>query len=102
MKSLAIAQFLVPHASRGRLRGNAPFQVAIRIAPEKLQVSRGFRLRLRGRIEAVPGTESAARCVQPGGSQQRPICVVAAAIDEVAIENSATGETLATWTTGRG
>jgi len=61
-----------------------------------LDTSRGFRLRISGRIARLPGT-GAVRCHQPSGAEQRPICLVGVSIDEVAIDNPASGETLATW-----
>lgn len=62
--------------------------------------SLGFRLRITGRLDrAVSG--GPVRCVQPAGVEQRPICLIAAAMDEVRIENPATGVTVATWTIGR-
>ncbi|TVV75747.1 hypothetical protein [Sphingomonas solaris] len=62
--------------------------------------SKGFVLRITGRLDrSAPG--SVVRCVQPAGIDQRPICAIAAAMDEVRIENPATGATLATWMIGR-
>src|SRR3546814_4442581 len=68
--------------------------------PDAFDVSQGLRLRLRGRVDRVPGA-GAVRCIQPAGSEQRPICVVAISLDEVLIENTATGAVLATWSVSR-
>lgn len=56
----------------------------------------GFRLRLTGSIAAAPDGVPVA-CRQPGGPEQRPVCLVAADFDEVGIEIAATGKTLVTW-----
>lgn len=76
------------------------FDTVQRVTPDQFDVSQGLRLRLRGRIDRVPGA-GAVRCIQPAGSEQRPICVVAISLDEVAIENAATGAVLATWSVSR-
>ena len=95
--TLAIAQFFPPDASRRALRRGAPFESVIRLPPEKFRHSAGFRVKLTGRIEQVPNG-GPVRCIQREGTDQRPTCIVAASIEEVVIENPATGETLATWT----
>ncbi|HVI97821.1 MAG TPA: hypothetical protein VM657_02010 [Sphingomonas sp.] len=76
------------------------FDTVQRVTPDEFDVSKGLRLRLRGRIDRVPGG-SAVRCVQPAGSEQRPICVIAISLDEVLIENAATNAVLATWSVSR-
>ncbi|RIA45755.1 hypothetical protein DFR49_0280 [Hephaestia caeni] len=76
------------------------FDTVQRVTPDEFDVSQGLRLRLRGRIDRVPGA-GAVRCIQPAGSEQRPICVVAISLDEVLIENTATGAVLATWSVSR-
>jgi hypothetical protein len=100
-QTLALAQFFPAGTSRQAFRGGAPFETVLRIAPKDLRVDRGFRLRLTGKIERVPGG-GPVRCIQPAGIEQRPICVVAVSFDELAIENPATTKTLATWTFGHG
>ncbi|WP_332783632.1 hypothetical protein [Sphingomonas sp. PB2P19] len=91
-QTLAIATF----GGDGALgNGRRAFETVQRVP--KFDGSRGFRLRITGRLDrAVSG--GPVRCVQPGGVDQRPICTIAAVIDDVRIENSATGATLATWT----
>src|SRR3546814_15463185 len=67
-----------------------------RVTPDAFDVSQGLRLRLRGRVDRVPGA-GAVRCLQPAGSEQRPICVVAISLDEVLLQNTRHGAGLATW-----
>lgn len=98
-QTLAIAQFLAPGSPRHMLREGRALEADIRVPPDFTAPTSGFRLRLTGRIGRVPGGE-ALRCIQPAGSEQRPICVIAAAFDDAAIENSETGETLTSWAIG--
>jgi hypothetical protein len=91
-QTLAIAQFLT---STDR-RSDHAFTVVQRIPAARIDVSQGFRVRLTGRIARLPGGDPV-RCIQPGGMEQRPICVIAASLDEVRIENAASGAVLGTW-----
>lgn len=99
-QTLALAQFFAAADTRQGRRGGRPFQTSTRIAPDAFDQSRGLRLRLSGRIGTVPGG-GPALCRQPGGAEQRPICVIAVTIGEVAIENPSNGEALATWNLDR-
>lgn len=99
-QTLAIAQFFGGSVRREALRVNRPFQSVQRIASADFAAPRGFRLMLSGRIGRVPGTMSPVHCIQPGGLGQRPRCIVSVTLDEVRIENPASGEVLATWPIG--
>jgi hypothetical protein len=91
-QTLAIAQFL----TRTDRRSDHAFTVVQRIPAAQIDVSQGFRVRLTGRIARLPGGDPV-RCIQPNGIEQRPICVIAASVDEVRIENTANGAVLGTW-----
>lgn len=95
-QTLAVAQFFTGNARRSALRADRPFETVQRVAPDKFDASRGFRLLLSGRIDRVPGGDPV-RCIQPAGIEQRPICVVAVVLDEVRIENPVGAKVLATW-----
>ena len=95
-ETLAIAQFFSADGTHGIRRAGRPYSIVTRIAPEEFDASQGFRTRLTGRIERTPKGE-AIQCVQPKGREQRPACLIATVLDEVRIENAATGATLATW-----
>lgn len=95
-QTLAVAQFFTDGDRRAALRDDRPFETVQRMPPDQFDGSRGFRLVLTGRIDRVPGG-GPVRCVQPAGIEQRPICVVAVALDEVRIENPIGPKVLATW-----
>lgn len=100
-QTLGVAQFFTADGSRQGRRDGRAFETSARIAPEAVNAGAGFRLRLSGRIDRIPAIGQAANrpvlCRQPGGPEQRPICVIAVTLDEVAIERGADGEALATW-----
>ncbi|URW75389.1 hypothetical protein M9980_12740 [Sphingomonas donggukensis] len=97
-QSLAIGQMFRSGGARQDRRDGAPYVAVVRTAPDAVRAEKGFRVRLTGQLADVPG--GAARCRQPGGPDQRPICLLTATFDEIAIENAATGETLARWPGG--
>lgn len=95
-QTLAIAQFFTESDNRNARRDGKPFELVKRAPAVEFDGSRGFVLRVTGRIDRVPG-HGPIHCVQPAGAQQRPLCVIAARIDEVAVENPATGEVIGSW-----
>lgn len=99
-QTLAVAQFFTREARRSALRDGRPFEAVLRVPREDFDGSRGFRLRLTGRIDQAPGSTGPLLCVQPGGMDQRPICAVAVTLDEVRIENPVNSGVLATWPIG--
>ena len=98
-QTLAIGQSFNSDDGRQARRDGKAYTAVIRMAPDAVRGEQGFRLRLSGRIVAGPGG-SATICRQPGGAEQRPICMIFAQLADVAIENAATGEVLATWPAG--
>lgn len=94
-QTLAVAQFHAADASRIGRRDGEAFEAVERIAPDQLHLSQGLRLRLTGRIAAAPG-DGPVLCRAPA-PDRRPVCLVSVSFDQVAIENPATGGTLATW-----
>lgn len=95
-QNLALAQFFAVNDSRQGRRNGKAYETVLRVKPEALQAHRGFQLRIKGKLASVSGG-APILCKQPLGTEQRPICIVATVVDEIAIENGATGEALATW-----
>jgi hypothetical protein len=96
-QTLGIAQIIASDTPRQLRRDGRPYQATVRVAQQALHLDAGLRVRVRGRLAQFP-QGGAVRCTQPGGREQRPICLIAMSLDEVAIENPATQEVLATWT----
>lgn len=94
-QTLALAQFQ-QGGEKDFWRTERPLQKTVRMAPEDFDASRGFRLRLIGRIDQVPGN-GPVHCRQPLGSGQRPECVLAMALHEIRLEDGAGGPPLAIW-----
>lgn len=91
-RTLALGQVL----PAGSKRDSQIYDAVVKVAKGDLDTSKAFSLRISGRISRMP-SGGTVQCRQPGGPEQRPACLVGVVIDEVAIENPATGATLATW-----
>jgi hypothetical protein len=98
-QTLALGQIYFADGDRGGRRNGEPYRTTFRVPEARLDTSQGFRLRVSGRISRARGL-GPIRCRQADGADQRPICLVSVVLDEVAIDNPATGETLATWNVG--
>lgn len=97
-QSLAIVQFASqpspPQSAKPpKLR---PLSIVKRLAPDRLDATRGFRMRLTGRIRSQ-ASGAPVQCMQRGGGSSRPVCVIAASFEELSVEIASTSEQLATW-----
>ena len=97
--TLAVGQVYTTESPRSGPRQGQAFRAVVRVAKGNVDTSQGFRLRISGRLASAGGSAPAI-CRQALPSQH-PVCLVTVSMDEVAIENPATGETLATWTLGQ-
>lgn len=99
-ETLALAQFFNSDDARQSRRGDRPFALVQRKAQDDLNLSQGLRLRLSGRIAPGPARNPLV-CRPPAQPFQRPVCALAVELGDVAIDNPASGETLATWNVGQ-
>jgi hypothetical protein len=95
-QTLAIAQFFAAGAGRDARRDGRAYESVTRVPAGRFDASRGFLLRVSGRIAEIPGGGSV-HCAQPAGPEQRPLCVIGVRMDEVAIENASDGQVVAAW-----
>lgn len=95
-QTLGVVQLISPDTPRQMVRGGKPYEAVIRKISDAAQLAEGLQLRLKGRIGRFPNDQPV-RCKQPGGREQRPVCLVAVTIDELAFRNPATGETISVW-----
>lgn len=100
-QTLGLVQIFTEDDSRTARRSGKPYESVIRTDLKDLKIEQGLRVRLDGRISHFPDGPTV-RCRQPAGAEQRPVCLIAVSFDDVAIENPATGETVATWPSANG
>lgn len=92
-ETVGLAMFFEPNSSRVLRRGDRPYEFTGKTQPPSME---GYRLVLAGRVAGFDG--EAARCRKDTPIDQ-PVCLIAVDFDQVAIEDPATGETLAEWRT---
>ena len=95
-QTLAIAQFFAGGDRRDARRDGRPYESVTRVPAESFDGARGFLLRVKGRLEEIPGA-GVVHCAQPAGVEQRPVCVIGVRMDEVIIEDPAGGDVVASW-----
>jgi hypothetical protein len=96
--TLALGQVFVAEGPRRGRRNGQAYEAVVRVPEAELDTSQGFRLRISGRIAA--GLGAGPVTCRSAAADQRPACLVAVIIDEVAIENPVSGNALAEWTLG--
>ncbi|MHA6724222.1 hypothetical protein [Sphingomonas sp. RS2018] len=98
-QTLAIGQVFGADDARQGRRDSKAYASVLRMARTEFDGSRGLGLRLSGRVVAGP-TGSAVACRQPGGADQRPVCLLQVSLEEVAIADPTSDKVLSTWRTG--
>ncbi|MHA6769386.1 hypothetical protein [Sphingobium ummariense] len=71
-------------------------EIVKRMEPSDFDPARGFALRITGRTQSVQAG-GPVQCVQRGGRQQRPQCVIIGHFSELHVQNPKTGDVLALW-----
>jgi len=95
-QTLALAQWRSEAGWTDIARAGRAYDLVKRLAPDAAPGPKGLRIRLIGRLARLPDGGSL-RCTQAAGPDQRPVCLLAIALDEVRIENPADGAVLGTW-----
>lgn len=94
-QTLAIASLIeFEDASKAR-----PLKIVRRVAAEDFDPTQGFRLRVVGRI-VPPAGANPIHCIEPGGREQRPLCLMAASFGEFRIESPTDGTVFGAWPIG--
>lgn len=94
--SLGIVQLFDSESSRvGQRRGRA-LEATVQVDAEEADFSKGLRLVIEGRVARWTGGRETVLC-RASTAYERPVCLVGAKLDSVAIENAADGKRLADW-----
>ena len=92
--SLSIAQVYDVDISRGRQRRGRPLEATIQLDADEPDFSKGLRLVLEGRVARWPTSRETVLC-RAAQAYERPLCLVSAKFDLIAVENASNGERLA-------
>jgi len=94
--SLGIAQIYDAASSRvGQRRGRA-LEATVQMNADEPDLSKGLRLVLEGRVARWPASRETVLC-RAAQTYERPLCVVSAKFDRIAVENASNGDQLAEW-----
>lgn len=93
--TFAIVQYFSPDAPRTLRRGSRPYSYTGKVPETETVGTKGFRLKLAGRIAAY-GDGQPIHCVVTTPSRP-PVCAAAVEFTQVALEDADTGESLAEW-----
>lgn len=95
-QTLGIVQLIRADTPRQMRRDDKPYEAVVRMTENVVAPGRGLHLRLTGRVDRFPDGRPV-RCREAGGREQRPICLIAVSLEEVAFQNPGDGALLATW-----
>jgi hypothetical protein len=94
-ETLGIAEFFLPGSPRAARRRGRPYTLSVKIDPENVDLSRGLRVLIEGRLLAFPGGSPFACSIE--SSDLRPLCLIRADMTKVAISGASDERTLAEW-----
>lgn len=94
-ETVGIARLFEPDSRRATRRNGEPYRLTAKMSAEELPGADGLRLVIEGRLAADPARQPVA--CWSAGPDRRPICILIARIERVAITRSDGVTTLAEW-----
>jgi len=94
--SLGIAQLFDADSSRVGQRRGRPLEATVQLDADKPELDKGLRIVVEGRVARWLTSRETVLCwaVQ---AYERPLCLISAKIDLIAVENASNGDRLADW-----
>lgn len=93
--SLGIAQIFDSESSRVGQRRGRPFEATVQLEDD-VDLSKGLRLVIEGRVARWTMGRETVLC-RASKAYERPLCLVGAKLDTIAVENASNGKRLADW-----
>jgi hypothetical protein len=94
-RTLALVELFKPGSRRAARRNGKPYTVVAKLAPSEIDLTRGLRVVVTGRL--VPFGSRAAIACSGIDVDTRPLCLISAEIDRVAITDASGQRTLGEW-----
>jgi hypothetical protein len=94
-RTLALVEYFKPGSRRAARRNGKPYTVVAKLAPSEIDLTRGLRVVVTGRL--VPFGSRAAIACSGIDVDTRPLCLISAEIDRVAITDASGQRTLGEW-----
>jgi hypothetical protein len=99
-QTVALGQTFTAESARSGKRNGQPYEAVIPVPKEQLDTSKGFHILIKGRLAGA--SRKPIQCRSGLTADKPPVCLINVSLDEVAVQNAATGQTLATWDPPRG
>ena len=94
-ETLGLVELFEPGSRRAARRNGRPYEMVRKAAPGEIDLDRGLRLVVEGRLAALVHDQPiACRAARP---EERPLCLVGARLDRVAITDASGRQVLAEW-----
>lgn len=94
-RRLAVVEFFAPGSRRAARRGGRPYTLTANIAPGEIDLARGLRLLVEGRVSALPDGQPV---VCSGDTREGPpLCLISVSISRVAITDASGQRVLSEW-----
>jgi hypothetical protein len=94
-ETLALVELFKPGSRRAAQRSGKPYTVVAKLAPGEINLARGLRVVVTGRV--VPFGAGAPIVCSGDGINERPLCLIGAEIDRVAITDASGQRILGEW-----
>jgi hypothetical protein len=94
-KTLALVELFEPGSRRAARRNGRPYTVVTNIAPGEIDLSKGLRLVVTGRLAAL--RQGTAIVCTGTLIDERPLCMIGAEVDRVAITDASGSRILGEW-----
>jgi len=95
-ETLGLVELFDADAPRSARRNGRPYELSVKVAPGQIDLSKGLRLVVEGRLIELEAGQPIA-CRQPDPAE-RPLCLIGAERTRTAITDVAGGRVLAEWT----
>lgn len=94
-ETLALVELFKPGSRRAARRNGKPYTVVAKLAPSEIDLTLGLRVVVTGRV--VPFGSGAAIACSGTGVDERPLCLISAEFDRVAITDASGQRILGEW-----
>lgn len=94
-RRLALVEFFAPGSRRAARRGGRPYTLTAKAAPGEIDLSRGLRLLVEGRVAPLPNGQPVA--CSGDAREGPPLCLISVSISRVAITDPSGQRLLSEW-----
>lgn len=94
-QTLGLVELFEPGSRRAERRNGRPYELVSKIAPGEVDLGRGLVLVVEGRLATLVDGQPVA--CHAAGADERPVCLIGARIERVAITDSSGERVLAEW-----